>query len=53
MHNHPSESCEPSSADIQITKQLIDAGKLLKIDVLDHIIIAGNEYYSFQESGDL
>lgn len=51
LHNHPSGNPEPSKQDIQITKQLYDAGKIINIPVLDHIIIAGNKYNSFKEMG--
>src|SRR3989337_4069864 len=46
-HNHPSGDPEPSEDDIKITKRLIEAGKILGIDVIDHIIIGKNDYYSF------
>lgn len=46
VHNHPSGSIEPSSADISITQKLVEAGKVMQIPVLDHIIIGGNEYSS-------
>ncbi len=49
MHNHPSGNIEPSSEDINITKKLVDAGKILDINVYDHIIIGGNKFYSFIE----
>ncbi len=49
MHNHPSGNPEPSSEDIAITKKIVDAGKILDIQVFDHIIIAGNSYTSFVE----
>jgi DNA repair protein RadC len=39
MHNHPSGDTSPSDSDISITKQLIEAGKVLGIDVLDHLIV--------------
>jgi len=45
VHNHPSGNCEPSKEDLDITKQLIDAGKLLGIEVLDHVIIGGDNYW--------
>ena len=48
-HNHPSGVAEPSSEDINITAQLADAGKILRIDVTDHIITTSNGYYSFKE----
>ena len=50
-HNHPSGNIKPSNNDISLTKKCKEAGKLLEIEVLDHIIIAGNEYYSFADNG--
>lgn len=50
-HNHPSGNCRPSDADLQITKKISAAGKVLEIGVLDHIIVAGNDYYSFADQG--
>jgi DNA repair protein RadC len=50
-HNHPSGNAEPSKDDIAITKQLVDAGNIVDIRVLDHLIIAGNTYTSFVERG--
>ena len=52
-HNHPSGIAEASNADKQITKQLIEALSLIDIRVLDHIIIAGSQCYSFAEQGEL
>ncbi len=50
-HNHPSGDNEPSEDDITVTNRLIEAGKLMGIDVLDHIIIAkGKSPYSFKEN---
>jgi DNA repair protein RadC len=51
IHNHPSGNNKPSDADIRLTKKIKDAGLLLDISVLDHIIIAGTSYYSFADSG--
>ena len=48
-HNHPSENTEPSQEDIVITKQLVEAGKIIGIPVHDHIIVAGETYTSFAE----
>ena len=45
-HNHPSGSLEPTEADIETTDQLVEAGKILGIDVLDHLIITQNKYLS-------
>ena len=50
-HNHPSESTEPSQEDISITKQIMEAGKIIGIPVHDHIILAGNAYTSLVERG--
>jgi DNA repair protein RadC len=50
-HNHPSGDPEPSEDDLKITKQLIEAGKILGIEVLDHIIITKNSYISLKEKG--
>lgn len=50
-HNHPSGSLKHSSQDVDITSKLTNAGKLLDIQVLDHIIITSEGYYSFSDSG--
>jgi len=52
-HNHPSGQTIPSEADIKITKKIKDAGTLLEISVLDHIIIGDDRYYSFTDDGAL
>lgn len=49
IHNHPSGDVEPSNEDINITRRLIDAGNLLGISILDHIIIGDNRYLSFKQ----
>ncbi|MCV6607726.1 MAG: DNA repair protein RadC [Campylobacterales bacterium] len=49
-HNHPSGLNEPSKADIHITKQLQESGKLLGIEVLDHVIFSKTGYFSFKEN---
>lgn len=46
VHNHPSGDTEPSQEDIKLTRQLVEAGKLLGIEVLDHIIITTNDFRS-------
>jgi len=51
-HNHPSGSSEPSSEDIKITGALVKAGKIIGIEIIDHIII-GNGFFSFCESGKM
>ena len=50
-HNHPSGDLKPSNSDLKIHEQLTEAGKILGIRVLDHIIVAKKGYYSFQEAG--
>jgi len=47
VHNHPSENPNPSQNDIDLTKKMIEGAKILDMHVLDHIIIAGNCYFSF------
>lgn len=49
-HNHPSGDTEPSSEDYELTNRFFAAGELLGIEVLDHIILAGNDALSFRES---
>ena len=49
VHNHPSGDSEPSEDDLEITKRIIEAGKVMGIDVLDHIIITKNKVFSFKE----
>ncbi len=51
MHNHPSGQMYPSDADRSITKKLKKGGEFLEIKVLDHLIIAGDGYYSFSDEG--
>ena len=48
-HNHPSGSLEPSIEDLNVTKRLSEAGKLLGITILDHLILTQNAYMSFAE----
>ena len=53
-HNHPSGEVNPSREDIKVTKLLTEAGKLLGIDVVDHIIIGSEgKYYSFSDHGKI
>ena len=49
VHNHPSGDPEPSEDDLETTKQLTEAGKILDIEVVDHIIITKNNYFSFKD----
>ena len=53
IHNHPSGDCSPSNEDKIFTKSLSDAGKIMGIKIIDHIIIGDNEYYSFKDKGVL
>lgn len=50
-HNHPSGNLHPSQADIDLTKKMKDCGKLLEIQVLDHVIVTTEGYYSFADEG--
>lgn len=50
-HNHPSGNPKPSESDITLTKKIKEAGKLLDISLLDHLIIAHDKYYSFADEG--
>ena len=50
-HNHPSGNLKPSSEDIRITKQIVQASQLIGLQVLDHIIIANDDYTSFADEG--
>lgn len=50
VHNHPSGDPTPSREDIELTKKLVEAGKIMGIDVLDHVIIGHDSCYGFQEN---
>jgi DNA repair protein RadC len=52
-HNHPSGQLIPSDADKRVTKKLVEGGKFLEIQVLDHIIITKNGHYSFADQGEI
>jgi len=52
-HNHPSGNNSPSDSDIRITQKIKEAGALMDIQLLDHLIIAGKDYYSFADNGAL
>lgn len=52
-HNHPSGSLTPSEADCKITRKVKEAGLLLEISVLDHLILSTDGYYSFADEGAL
>ena len=51
LHNHPSGNPTPSEEDLSMTKQLVEAGRLLGIKVYDHIIMAGESYRSLADDG--
>ncbi len=51
VHNHPSGDPTPSADDRSITKQLVDAGRILDIPVYDHVVIGNGRYVSFAEAG--
>ena len=53
VHNHPSGDTQPSPDDRRLTKQLIQAGKLLNVHVHDHLIITKDKYRSFRDWGDM
>lgn len=50
-HNHPSGNLKPSNSDIRLTKKIVDAGKIMEVPILDHIIVGDNEYFSFADEG--
>ena len=52
-HNHPSGTLRPSEADIRITERLVEVGRVVGIELLDHVIIARGGYYSFADEGKL
>jgi len=53
VHNHPSGDPYPSKEDRDFTRELSQAGKIMQINILDHIIIGDNKYYSFADKGEL
>jgi DNA repair protein RadC len=50
-HNHPAGTLTPSSEDIRITRQLVEAGHIMNIKVIDHVIVTNSEYLSIREVG--
>jgi len=52
-HNHPSGTVRPSSQDRALTRQLVEAGKILDIPLLDHVIITANSHYGFADHGEI
>ena len=53
FHNHPSGDPQPSADDVAMTVRLVEAGHVIGIDVLDHLVLADQRYYSFMEAGQL
>ena len=53
VHNHPSQAISPSGEDLKTTTKLKEAGQLMGVILVDHLIVTKNEYYSFKESGFL
>jgi DNA repair protein RadC len=51
VHNHPSGNPAPSPEDKAVTIQLVEAGRLLDIPLFDHVIVAGDRFFSFAEAG--
>jgi DNA repair protein RadC len=51
VHNHPSGNTQASDADLAITRRLVEAGELLGIRVIDHVIVTRDDYLSFQANG--
>jgi DNA repair protein RadC len=52
-HNHPSGNLTPSAEDIRVTEKLIQAGRVLELQVLDHLIVTESSYYSFADEGKM
>lgn len=52
-HNHPSGNPSPSEADRECTKRIVDAGKLIGIQVVDHIVVGDDSYWSFSEHDEI
>ncbi len=50
IHNHPSGNCKPSAEDLAVTERLVEAGEIIGIEVIDHLILGKTEYFSFTEN---
>jgi DNA repair protein RadC len=53
VHNHPSGDSAPSPQDVMVTKRMLEAGKLMGLRMLDHIIMGRDSYFSFADEGRL
>lgn len=53
LHNHPSGNLRPSESDIRLTNRLIEAGKILGVELDDHLILTTHDYFSFRNEGYL
>ena len=51
VHNHPSGNLQPSQNDINLTKNIVKAGKLLELQAIDHLIVSDDAYFSFADEG--
>lgn len=51
VHNHPTGDASPSPEDVAVTRQVVEAGKMMSIDVLDHLVIGRNQFVSLKERG--
>jgi len=51
MHNHPSGDAQASEADHRLTRRMVEAGNLLQIALLDHVIVGADKWFSFKEAG--
>lgn len=50
-HNHPNDDVTPSPEDIDVTARLVEAGKILGIDVMDHLVLGSDKFLSLKEKG--
>lgn len=50
-HNHPSENLKPSQDDLKLTRRMVEAGKMLDLPVVDHLIVTSEQFYSFGDEG--
>ena len=51
VHSHPSGNCDPSNEDLQLTNRIKDAGEIISIKLLDHVVVYSEKFFSFRESG--